>query len=180
MDMSAILRSSVERAFALLGETYGLRLLRDRADSAGSEVVLGNSKAAVRIRLEPREGLFVSLLRLHNGLVPSRDLDDRMRDPFNGFDLDDLIQLRSPQLHIPSASPVTTAGLSESLDAYALFLQEHAGDVLSGDFGVFTALAQRVAGRIRAFESEGHSIGPDSKSFLAAAERIEGSERRTE
>jgi len=166
-------QSSVERAFAPLAHVYGFRPLKYEADPNGYEVVLGNGTTALRVRLEPREGLFVSLLKPHDGIIPTRDLDDRMRDPINGFDVDDLIQARLPTFRVPSTQPLAGKSLTRTLEAYATFLMDNARDVLSGDFSVFAVLAQLVAERIRSLESKGHSIGPDSRAFLSAMSRIE-------
>ena len=176
LTMSIDFRSTVEKSFAPVTAAHALRLLREDSDRFGSEVVIGNMTTALRFRLEPREGLFVSLLRLHDSGIPSRDLDDRMRDPINGFDVDDLIQLRAPQCAVSSKAPLDDEALQAALRGYAFFLSENGQDVLSGDFSVFSDLARCVAMRIRHSRREGYSLGPDSLRFLEAADLLEGSD----
>lgn len=91
-----------------------------RSDRFGEEGVIGNSATAIGLRYEPRESrVFASILRLIDDAVPRRDIDDRIKDPINGFDLLDLVQLRSPSLRVPEVSPGNTALLDAVLTDYA-------------------------------------------------------------
>src|SRR5215207_3194684 len=83
-------------------ERYSLRIMAEREDPYGVQVTLENSAAALRIRWEWRERrLFLSIFRLDRGPVaPVWDLESRIRDPLNGFDVDDLIAATHPELTV--------------------------------------------------------------------------------
>lgn len=78
-------------------------------------------------------------------------VDERARDPDNGFDLIDLVRLRAPTEVTPDELRVlSNATLTDALTRYADWLLRHAADVLAGDFAVFEQLALVVEERRRA------------------------------
>jgi hypothetical protein len=172
--MNNSLQKAVEQAFAPLVSEFRLHTLRAAHDAFGDEIVIGNMLVAVQLRYEPREQrVFASLLRLRNGAIPSRDIEDRIRDPINGFDVQDLIALRAPSVQIPLVPPHQEAALTNALREFASFLMYHGRDVLSGDFSVFVDLARRVANRIREFALQGRTVAPESEAFLLAFNALE-------
>lgn len=175
--MSYDLLKVTDQELATLRQEYDLGSGQYHADAYGEQVTYMNRWSAVRIRLEYRDArVFVSLFRLGEKPLPLHwDLDARERDPLNGFDLEDLIAIRSSANDVKQVDlgPISPAELRRTIQEYAVALRIHAGDVLRGDFSVFLDLARLVARRIDALKQKGHPLGPEIENFLNAYRKLE-------
>lgn len=166
-------------AMAGLAIDFQLSLTVARADESEAVASFENATTAILVRHDAYERrVFVSLHKKRGiGASASPDINDRLRDPLNGFDVDDLIALRCPDRAVvqQNADLTSVTQLREVLTKYSGVLAEGARDVLAGNFEVFAQLADVVHDRIKRLEREGSTIGPDARAFL----RAYSSERKT-
>lgn len=145
--------------FQFLIDEFGFKVVATEWDPFGTEIEYRNQTTSINIRFEPREyRVFVFLSQLVNNRCPE------YADAMNGFYLDDLIELRSPSSRVKqkfqeaftpaSCFESRAAGLERILWQYATALRQHAIDILTGDFRVFTTLAQIVAKRAEELQQQ--------------------------
>lgn|GEM_PF-5309346 len=173
MKQQPFLKDVTDRALCDLIVRYDLEYAAVQMDADTHEVTYKNATSAVRVDLDSRENrVYVSLFRVYDDIVPAyRDINARKRDPLNGFDVDDLISLRSPGDRISQATPgrIKTAGDVEHIVyQYAAALQNVADDVLRGNFSVFFDLATIIVRRIENAIAAGYPPGPEYESILLA------------
>lgn len=139
------------KIFGFLWEDFGFTdIYRDRTNF-GSYITYKNATTAIKISLEPREGgIFVELYRLIKGKLPRHPIKIHSDTVINGFDLNDLIALRSsPTLVVKQEIEKISRPdyLEKVLLEYANALRKYAVDILNGDFGVFLELEKIVKKR---------------------------------
>lgn len=161
------LADQVSQEMHVLIDRHSLRTVGKRKDLSGVQVTLANEAAALRVRWDSREErLFLSMFRLDRGNLPSVwDLDSRLRDPLNGFDVDDLTAARLPQLKVKQDGRST----QEVLALYQEALLSAAGEAFSGNYAIFADAARIVLRRIERLERDGLAVGPDAQAFRQAA-----------
>jgi hypothetical protein len=119
----------------------------------GFRSIYGNKVTAVDLTFEQRDFcLFVRLVKLRNGEFPANPGEIRPDSVLDGFDLDDILGLRSPERLIPphSGSSLLNITFFDQLVATQVNnLREFASDVLRGDFSVFAELDHVVKRRAR-------------------------------
>ncbi|MGH7653539.1 MAG: hypothetical protein ACREN6_02645 [Gemmatimonadaceae bacterium] len=144
MMMTTSLVSTINHAMEPLTKRFGL-LVREESESAmTAEVLYANDVTAMRVTIEWLEYRpFVTLYQLEGGHLPLKTaVALAMHEKVKAFDADILLKLR-----MEGASPVgkmfsawnPDAALS-LLSEYAVALGQHADDVLSGDFEIFSTL----------------------------------------
>lgn len=134
--------------FSGLIEKYNLHVEFDVKKARRKIVYLKNKTTGIEVIYESTEdAVFVRVSKLLNGQFPTYGtLHQSDADILNRFYVDDLILLRAPELRV---SPfIWESSINKVLYGYSTALEKCAGDVLSGDFSVFTALSEIVKKRI--------------------------------
>lgn len=151
MKMTASLTETIKRAMEPLTNRFGLRLREESESMMTAEVLFANDVTAMRVTVDWSEFRpFVNLYQLEGGHLPlSTSVALALRENLREFDADTLLTVRAE-----SASPVGKMFGARSAEAafvllseYASALDQHASDVLSGDFTVFAMLEERVRKR---------------------------------
>jgi|GEM_PF-5914325 len=89
---------------------------------------------------------------------------------FETYDLDDLLAIRAPHIKAICPSDNDTNEIQKGqIDEYAKLLDEHASDVLSGNFTVFPLLAQAIQTRVDQQEREGLALQAESEARISKA-----------
>lgn len=134
-----------------LANRYGLRPVSERESKYEAEVAYTNNTTGLRVRIDWAEfRAFLTICQLENESWPPEHRGSTAIAQ-KCFDVDDLLLLRAR-----SGAPVgkMLARRDEDLatqllEEYAAAIDQHAGDVLSGDFTIFDKLSDIVADRRR-------------------------------
>jgi hypothetical protein len=149
--MTASLTETIKRAMEPLAQKFGLQTREECEDAMVAEVLYANETTAIRVTIDWAEFRpFVRLYQLERGQLPlTASVGLPAGEPLKDFDADDLLILRANRL-----SPVgkmfaerSPEGALPLLRAYAAALEQHAGDVLQGDFAIFPTLDAEVRKR---------------------------------
>lgn len=130
---------------------HQLRVIARKKDVWGTDVILANDIACVRIRASVREPgrVFVDIGRLEDGHFPGYPKDFLPTTVLTYFDIGDIATLRHSNLSPTLAEklerdPLKAADQIEIIDSCC-------EDILAGDFSIFEPAAEIVRARARAF-----------------------------
>ena len=141
--------------FKFLEEKYGFKVISVMKDPTEASITFANATTAIDVRFEPRDNfLFVYLIRLKNGKMPDNLLTQSTKKRFNRFDLDLLIEIRTPSKKINQRQfkyPFSKRDFREILSQYAEFIKTQAKDILQGDFTVFSLLESKLKKWLREY-----------------------------
>ena len=178
--------NTCEKHYSFLCDKYMMERVSTAAADWGYEACFKNEKVGVILSFEMRDFyLFAKLVELQNGEVPRHPGEITPATLLYSFDLDDLVTLRSKKDLIPQFEPNTIFDLSlfnQIFAKQAENMKRHAGDVLAGNFSVFSELETIVKKRARdaAFRKWGWvwvwCLGPRShiqKNHLHASQLLQ-------
>lgn len=143
-----------KNTFEFLIKDYCFRIISQSDEKSSYKMVLKNATTGVEIKYEVREAYInIMLYRLVNGEIrENNSIAIRNNESINGFNLDYIVNLRSPNDLIRPAYEY--GELSEFYEEeYGLFkyvtkfsenLKKHAGDILNGEFDLFNVLDKFV------------------------------------
>jgi hypothetical protein len=135
----------VSKHFSYLRSDYGLEKIAVEKSSYECYVTFSNKKIAVQVSLEMKDGgIFVMLIRLVDGKLPTYEVFIRPDTAINHFDLEDVVDLKNPEFSLEQEysdeSYPTIQELEENLSKYAEALRKYGKDILAGDFRLFPQL----------------------------------------
>ena len=146
------------RAFRFLEKEYGFRLVGPEKSNSRCQLTYLNATTGVAINYEYREQcIFVTLYRLIDGKLVKNPICYQDGSPWYGYGLSDVVQLRSPDdLLKPLDEYEDTSEFCQGKRGFRLYvtsfaknLQNHASDILKGDFRIFEQLEDIVKDRVR-------------------------------
>ena len=139
------------KAFQFLEKEYGCAMVSVEDNVYRTCLTYQNQTTAVIISFEPREGgIFVRLVRLVNGKILPYPITIKDDTPLHGYYLDDLVMLRNPLSRIdrPPIDDLQKANvLSGVFTQHAKALRAYGGEILNGNFSVFSELEKIVKTR---------------------------------
>jgi hypothetical protein len=146
----------VRSDFRFLAERYGFQVIDVEKSNYGCIVWYKNQTTVVRVSLELYDGgLFVTIYRLKDGNVPDYPIFFDPRAEFLVFDLNDLLIIRSGEKIDQDPTLIYDEKyLKSKVKQFSQALQQHADDVLRGDFEILPKLKERVARRAKELEDE--------------------------
>jgi len=129
--------------FSFLIDQYQLKALKVMEDAFSIKIIYKNNDAGISIIFEPRENdIYVVLHRLVNRKIDKSYVSSNTKR--NSFYVYDLMKIRKPaekEREIISKSKFKgPLNMKLLLKAYANYLQKNAGDILKGDFSIFSEL----------------------------------------
>ncbi len=149
--------TTATKAMRQLAEKYELRKVKKKEESNSASVTYQNSTTAVEVGYEPIDrGVYTLLIRLQEGEIPPYPVFIHPSDTLDQFYLDDVISLRKDDIGTWHKKDCCDSGFSldKQLSQVTSDLHRFAGDVLSGDFTVFSKLEEVV--KKRSIELKSH------------------------
>jgi hypothetical protein len=140
----------IRKAMKPLEEVFRFQIAAEAEEPMSAEVLYLNESTGLRVALDWRDFRpFVTLYRLQDGgMPPERPTSLAPGAPLHAFDADDLLLLRGASGPVGKMlSQRDTDAAGRLLREYATALEQHAADVLRGDFSVFQELAAVVRRR---------------------------------
>jgi hypothetical protein len=144
MSTHTTLAASADAILQPVLAKHGMRRVAQEVTVDWEVVVYANSTTAVRVYRETREpGCLVQLFRLRLPGPPLHwGVDERARDPENGYDILDLKSIKGGRI-----VDLGKHSLERQLQEYAKLLETESSAVLQGNFSVFADLAAIVESR---------------------------------
>lgn len=135
--------------FDFLINLFDFHIIKKNIGSSGWEILMANNTTGIKILLEFREMyIFISICQLVNGCFVFSAGEMKPTTKLYCYDLEDLVNLRSSELQ---ESDIPNSNFIEYLlERHAKNLKEFAGDILLGNFTVFSDLEKIVKCRARA------------------------------
>ena len=121
----------------------------------GTIVTYKNNTTAIDVNFQPREAgiVYIWLMRLIDGKIPSHPIKIRQADRLDIFDLEDLLSIKMPSLKIERptskelAKPFSEKIFEKTIKQLSNALREYGHDILKGNFDVFSELENVVKER---------------------------------
>ena len=163
--------------FASVIKKFNFKISKQIDEDWGYKLFLQNRTTGIEIYYEFRDMMvFIKLYQLINGKIPIQKGEIRPETILNSFDINDLLEIRSPSSKIPSQETIDgldkivkkiASGKKVKLDEYpqeiqggdlsidnilskhAENLEKYAEDILSGDFSLFVDLDKIVKDRAK-------------------------------
>ena len=139
--------------FSFLSADHDLDQVYEKSKKSGFRVLYKNQVVGVELTFELREFyLFVRVVRLRGGEFPSSPGEIQPDTNLDIFDLDDIVNLRSPKSLVTpysGSAALDFAFFDQIVAAQAENLRVFASDILDGDFSIFTELDRIVKERAR-------------------------------
>jgi hypothetical protein len=134
---------------------FGSKIVKIEHGDYGELIIYQNETTGTTIYNEPRDGIFVSLSRLVNGKIPKYPLQIEANTPLNTYYLEDIIFFNTSKdnlgkrikNYLRKLNFPLKFDLTKTLTRYATELEEHAADILNGDFKDFPELDKIVKRR---------------------------------
>jgi hypothetical protein len=144
---------AVRKCFRFLEDEYGFGVVEMRNEPHYAFVAYVNKTTGVEVHWELRDSrVYIHLARLVDGVIPSTASYITLQTPLHVFNLFDLLQVRHVK---PKYVNAHSREFKSDLEPLALQLKANAGDVLRGDFTIFTELETIARERIREWENRG-------------------------
>ena len=139
----------------VLEDKFGLKIITIEHGDYGDLINYQNETTGITIYNEPRDGIFVTLFRLIDGKMPEHPIHIEADTILNSFDLEDIISFNTSKKnigkkiknYIRKLNLPLKFDLAKTLTRYATDLEEHAADILNGDFKDFPELEKIVKRR---------------------------------
>ncbi len=174
-----------KKKFAPVIKKFNFKISKQIDEDWGYKLFLQNRTTGIELYYEFRDMMvFLKLYQLINGSIQIQKGEIRPETILNGFDINDLLDIRSPSSKIPSQETIDgldkiikkiASGKKVKLDEYpqeikdgdlsidnilskhAENVERYAEDILIGDFSLFVELDKIVKNRARieAFEKWG-------------------------
>jgi len=136
---------------------FGSKIVAVEHGDYGELINYQNETTGTTIYNEPRDGIFVSLSRLVHGKIPEYPLQIEANTPLNTYYLEDIISFNTSKKnfgkkiinYLRKLNFPLKFDLEKTLTRYATDLEEHAADILNGDFKDFPDLEKIVKRRAR-------------------------------
>jgi len=146
-------------AFRFLEDHYGFRLVQISHDRYSLVMLYQNATTGIKIEFEPRESMiWVTLYRLVDGKLPEyKSVLDLDRDTTNRFDLDALIEFKTPWLVAEREAgriALRDHDVQPAIMERAAMLRQLGDGILRGNFADFADLGRLKQERIRRAKGE--------------------------
>jgi len=127
-------------SFRFLINKYKLEIITGEEEKyAYSNVYLKNKVAGLKVTFENRDhAVFIKLYKLMDDKFPVYKTLKEYDNSDNGFDIFDFINLRHPELKFSVFIKNKEDTIKKILDNYAIAIDKCAGNILNGDFSMFS------------------------------------------